>query len=147
MKLHSPLTRRRFLRNLGISAAALPFLAGLPSLTGAPLPQRRQRLVIMFSPNGTLPTQFWPDQEGDCFEFKPILKPLEPFRDQTLLLRGIHNKIRGDGDNHMRGMSCLLTAIELFPGNIQGGSDTPAGWASGISIDQEIKNYLQSKEE
>jgi len=31
----------------------------------------------------------------------------------------------------------------LFPGNIQGGSDTPAGWAKGISIDQEIKNFLQ----
>jgi hypothetical protein len=37
-----------------------------------------------------------------------------------------------------------LTGIELFPGNIQGGSDTPAGWSSGISIDQEIKNHLQS---
>jgi len=35
----------------------------------------------------------------------------------------------------------------LFPGNIQGGSHTPAGWASGISIDQEIKNYFQSREE
>ncbi|HAV64692.1 MAG TPA: hypothetical protein DCY13_20290, partial [Verrucomicrobiales bacterium] len=41
--------------------------------------------------------------------------------------------------------SCLLTGIELFPGNIQGGSHTPAGWASGISIDQEIRNYLQSR--
>jgi len=49
------LHRRQFLRDLGISAAALPFLAGLPSLTGAPTPQRRQRLIVMFSPNGTLP--------------------------------------------------------------------------------------------
>ncbi len=47
----------------------------------------------------------------------------------------------------MRGMSCLLTGIELYPGNIQGGSHTPAGWASGISIDQEIKNFLQSRPE
>lgn len=46
----------------------------------------------------------------------------------------------------MRGMSCLLTGTELFPGNIQGGSDTPAGWASGISIDQELKNFLQSNQ-
>jgi hypothetical protein len=42
----------------------------------------------------------------------------------------------------MRGMSCLLTAIELLPGNIQGGSDTPAGWSSGISIDQELRQFL-----
>jgi hypothetical protein len=144
---NSPLTRRRFLRNLGISAAALPFLAGLPSITGAPVPQRRQRVVIMFSPNGTLPSDFWPDQQGECFDFKPILAPLAPFKDRTLLVNGLHNKVRGDGDSHMRGMSCLLTGSELLPGNIQGGSDTPAGWASSISIDQEIKNFLQSRPE
>ena len=44
-------------------------------------------------------------------------------------------------------MGCLLTGIELFPGNIQGGSDTPAGWAKGHSIDQEIRTFLQSKPE
>jgi hypothetical protein len=142
-----PLNRRHFLRNLGVSAAALPFLAGLPSLIGAPIPQRRQRLIIMFSPNGTLPNEFWPDEEGEAFNFKSILQPLEPFKDRTLMLKGVHNKIRGDGDNHMRGMSCLLTASELLPGNIQGGSNTPAGWAGSISIDQEIKNFFQSQPE
>ena len=144
MKAYS---RRQFLRDLGISAAAVPFLAGLPSLSGAVLPQRRQRLVIMFSPNGTLPNEFWPDQEGGTFDFKTILKPLEPFKNQTLLLHGIANKVRGDGDSHMRGMSCLLTGDELQKGNIMGGGGNPAGWASNISIDQEIKNFLQSRAE
>src|SRR5207244_11166461 len=51
---------------------------------------------------------------------------------------------RGDSETHTRGTGCLLTGVELFPGNIQGGSHTPAGWARGISIDQEIKNFLQS---
>lgn len=142
-----PLNRRQFLRNLGVSAAAMPFLAGLPSLIGAPIPQKRQRLIIMFSPNGTLPNEFWPEEEGTAFNFKSILQPLEPFKDCTLILKGIHNMIRGDGDNHMRGMSCLLTASELLPGNIQGGSHTPAGWAGSISIDQEIKNFFQSQPE
>ena len=142
-----PRTRRQFLRELGISAASLPFLAGLPSLTGAPMPQKRQRLVIMFSPNGTLPKDFWPDKEGTDFEFKSILKPLEPFKSRTLMLNGIANLVRGDGDSHMRGMSCLLTGSELLPGNIRGGGGTPAGWAGGISIDQEIKNFLQSRPE
>ena len=75
------------------------------------------------------------------------MKPLEPFRDRTLILHGVCDQLRGDGDNHMRGMGCLLTGIELFPGNIQGGSDTPAGWAKGPSIDQEIKNALQKRPE
>ncbi len=83
-------------------------------------------------------------KKGDDFTLKESLKPLEPFKKRTLILHGVCDKIRGDGDNHMRGIGCLLTGIELFPGNIQGGSDTPAGWASGISIDQEIKNFLQA---
>src|SRR5262245_55746495 len=44
-------------------------------------------------------------------------------------------------------MSGLLTVSELSPGNMHVGSHTPAGWASGISIDQEIKNRSQSREE
>ncbi len=140
------LHRRQFLRQLGVSAATLPFLSGLPSLTGAPLPQKRQRVIIMFSPNGTLPDEFWPDA-GDALNFKSILQPLEPFKDRTMVLNGICNKIHGDGDNHMRGMSCLLTASELLPGNIRGGGGNPAGWAGNISIDQEIKTYLQSRKE
>src|SRR5215472_18293633 len=141
------LHRREFLKQVGISAAAMPFLIGLPSLGLASSARPRQRLIIMFSPNGTIPPSFWPDQTGHDFTLKEIMQPLEPFRERLLILHGLCNKVRGDGDNHMRGMSCLLTGIELFPGNVQGGSDTPAGWASGISIDQELKNFLQSRDE
>ena len=128
--------RRRFIKQLGISAASIPFLMGLPSLgMGSPV-RPRQRLIIMFSPNGTIPSEYWTEETGADFKLKEIMSPLAGFQDRMLVLHGISNKVRGDGDNHMRGMSCLLTGIELFPGNIQGGSDTPAGWASGISIDQ-----------
>lgn len=142
--------RRRVLKDLGISAAALPFIGNLSSLlTAGEVAQRaaKKRLIIMFSPNGIVPKTFWPDETGQQFALKEILSPLEPYKDRMLVLKGISNKVRGDGDSHMRGMSCLLTGIELFPGNIQGGSHTPAGWASGISIDQEIKNFLQSRPE
>lgn len=140
-----PLNRRDFLRNLGVSAAALPFVLNLSSLQAAQGP-RKKRMVVMFSPNGVVPKTFWPDEEGACFALKESLQPLAPFRDRTLVLNGVCDKVRGDGDNHMRGIGCLLTGCELFPGNIQGGSHTPAGWASGLSIDQEIKNYLQQNE-
>ncbi len=139
--------RRNFVKSLGLSAASLPFIIGLPSLGLAAPARPRQRLVIMFSPNGTIPSAFWPDEEGRDFKLKEIMTPLDAFKDRMLVLNGVCNKVRGDGDNHMRGMSCLLTGIELFPGNIQGGSDTPSGWASGISIDQELKNFFQSRNE
>ena len=140
-------SRRDFAKKIGISASALPFLLNLSSLGHANPTARKQRLIVVFSPNGVIPTNFWPDQEGDQFDLKPIMAPLAPFKNRLLTLHGVSDKIRGDGDNHMRGMGCLLTGIELYPGNIQGGSDTPAGWASGISIDQEIKKHLQTRPE
>ncbi len=137
-------SRREFLIKLGISPAAAMFMLGLPSFGWAAAPTRRQRLIFLFSPNGVIPQHFWPDQEGEHKDLKRILQPLDPFKDQLLTLQGVDNKIKGDGDGHMRGIGCLLTGIELFPGDIQGGSDTPAGWSMGISIDQHIKNKLQA---
>jgi hypothetical protein len=113
-----------------------------PSLAFANQARRKQRLVVIFSPNGVVPDAYWPDEDGAEFTLKPILEPLAPLKDRTLVLKGVCDRVRGDGDSHMRGIGCLLTGIELFAGNIQGGSDTPAGWASGLSIDQEIKNFL-----
>ena len=138
-------TRRDFLRQLGLTAGALPFITNLESFAArGGNPPRKQRLVVLFSPNGTVPWDFWPEQEGADFDIKPILKPMEAYKDRMLVMHGVCDKLKGDGDRHMRGMGCLLTGAELFPGNVQGGSDTPAGWASGISIDQELKNVLQA---
>lgn len=139
-------TRREFVRNLGLGAAASSLVLGLPSFGLAATAPRKQRLVIVFSPNGVVPKTFWPEEEGDKFTLPESLSPLKPFQKQTLVLKGVCDKVRGDGDNHMRGIGCLLTGIELFPGNIQGGSDTPAGWSSGHSIDQELKTFLQKNE-
>ena len=127
--------RREFIRDLGIGAAAVPFLSGLPVLARAAEGPAKQRLVVMFSPNGTVPWNFWPDEEGESFKLKEIMTPLAPFQDRTLVLHGLNQRVKGDGDGHMRGIGCLLTGIELYPGNILGGSHTPAGWASGLSID------------
>jgi hypothetical protein len=149
-------SRRDLLRRLGVGTAVLPFLGNLPSLSAAGTTTPKKRLVIVFSPDGVVKKNFWPTEAGPFatlppvvqpIELPPILRPLEPFRDRLLLLKGVHDKVQGDGDRHMRGMGCLLTGIELFPGNIQGGGETPAGWSSGLSIDQEIKAFLQGRPE
>ena len=138
-------SRRKFLKQAGISAAAANLMMNLPSLAmaGGIEAAAKKRLVIVFSPNGVIPKHFWPEKMGQDFELKRILEPLADFKSQTMTMHGLCNRIRGDGDGHMRGIGCLLTGIELFPGDIQGGSDTPAGWSQGISIDQHIKNNLQ----
>ncbi len=143
--MHPFVSRREFLLKTGISAAAANFMLSLPSLGWAStLEQRKQRLVFIFSPNGIIPDHFWPEKTGTDFELKRILAPLTDFKSQIMTLHGVCNHIKGDGDGHMRGIGCLLTGIELFPGDVQGGSDTPAGWSMGISVDQHIKNKLQS---
>ncbi|MDZ4850778.1 MAG: DUF1552 domain-containing protein [Pirellulaceae bacterium] len=139
--------RRTFLRHLGLSSAAIPFVLHLPSLgwsSNSTASVKKQRLVFIFSPNGVIPDHFWPKKTGSEFELERILQPFASFKSQLLTLHGIDNKIKGDGDGHMRGIGCLLTGKELFPGDVQGGSDTPAGWSQGISVDQHLKNKLQA---
>lgn len=141
-------TRRDFLQRAGISAAAANLMMNLPSLArGSESKQRKQRLVFVFSPNGVIPKHFWPDNANDGIQLKRILKPLESVKSHVLTLQGVNNRIKGDGDGHMRGIGCLLTGIELFPGDVQGGSDTPAGWSMGISVDQYLKNQFQADPE
>lgn len=138
--------RREFLRQAGVSAAAANLACYLPSLARADAiaTPAKQRLIFVFSPNGVIPKHFWPDVQGEGFELKRILEPLCEFKDRMMTMHGICNRIMGDGDGHMRGIGCLLTGIELFPGDIQGGSDTPAGWSKGISVDQFIRNQYQA---
>ena len=144
--MYQQASRRDFLRQLGISAAAANLMLNLPSLAGAvpAATMRKQRVVFIFSPNGVIPDHYWPEKLGSDFELKRILQPLAEVKSQVLTLHGLCNRIKGDGDGHMRGIGCLLTGIELVPGDIQGGSDTPAGWSMGISVDQFIKNKLQA---
>ncbi len=143
--MRSQTSRRDFLIRTGISAAAANFVMSLPSLGwAAATAPRKQRLVFIFSPNGVIPDHFWPSTLGADFDIKRILQPLADYKSKLLTLHGVNNRIKGDGDGHMRGIGCLLTGIELFPGDVQGGSDTPAGWSKGISVDQYLKNKLQA---
>jgi hypothetical protein len=149
---NSIFSRRSLLHRFGAGSAVLPFLSNLPIFANSNKDIPKQRLIIIFSPDGVVKKNFWPASgplrtPGPVqvkTELPEILQPFEPFRNQLITLKGISNKVRGDGDGHMRGIGCLLTGIELLPGNIQGGSHTPAGWASGLSIDQEIAGFLQS---
>lgn len=58
-------SRRAFVRRMGIGAAALPFITNLPSLSFAGSTSRKQRLVVMFSPNGVVPDTFCPTSRAN----------------------------------------------------------------------------------
>src|SRR5215467_2295340 len=91
-KKHIP--RRTILRGAG-AALALPFLESmLPAAT--PLAQTaanpKPRFVGLFVPHGMAPGYWVPDKEGASFEFPFCFKPLEPFRDYTTIMSGLHSR-------------------------------------------------------
>jgi hypothetical protein len=84
--MHPPSTRREFVRDMGLGAASLPFFLNLPSLARSAAPavkSGKQRLVVLFSPNGVVPGAFWPAEQGEKFTLPESLKPLAPFKSKT----------------------------------------------------------------
>src|SRR5260370_19312406 len=77
------LSRRAFVRGTLGATVALPFLdAMIPALSAAPASPFRFGAV--YFPCGVWPATWHPEKEGSDFEFKPVMQPLEPFRDQLV---------------------------------------------------------------
>src|SRR4051812_47307506 len=74
------LSRRTFLRGAG-AAVALPFLHAMTPALAAQSKGRPLRFGAVYVPNGIYPQLWHPEKTGSDFEFKPIMKPLEPYRD------------------------------------------------------------------
>jgi hypothetical protein len=117
------LPRRTVLRGLGASLA-LPFLdAMVPAGTLlAQTPARpTPRIGFIYMPNGVARNftgiNYWtPAGEGTAFELSPILAPLAPFRDRTVVVSGLAQHQADafdDGANgdHTRGTSSWLTGV------------------------------------
>ena len=91
------LPRRTFLRGMGVTLA-LPLLESMvPAFTAmaktAANPQRRFGAV--FVPLGERPGFWTPKTVGENFEFTPILKPLEAFRDRITLVSELCDPLDG----------------------------------------------------
>jgi hypothetical protein len=112
----------------------------------------------MYTPNGTIPDNFWPETSNNLandftetdFELSPILAPLEAHKQDLLLVGGVDmlSAVAPDidgaspGDAHQKGTGHCLTGRPLLSGNFIGDGGLSAGWASGISLDQEVANHV-----
>ncbi|MGD0815468.1 MAG: DUF1552 domain-containing protein [Verrucomicrobiota bacterium] len=133
--------RRQFLRGLG-ACVALPAFASLapaklfetPSAgklaataTGAPL-----RTAFLYFPNGAIPGEWWPKQDGTDVDLRRTLEPLRQFRRQIQVLGELDDRSAlpqddGGGD-HARANGTFLTSVRIK----KSATDVHAG----ISIDQ-----------
>jgi hypothetical protein len=144
--LRKPLSRRTVLRGAGGAVIALPFLDAMRPLRRAHAAPVTKRFVAMFSPNGTIapnwnPTR-GPSGADTDFTLSPILDPLTPYQSSIVVIEGLDQQ-GGGGDGHQNGIGGMLTGQMLNPGPFQGGAGAPpAGWASGISVDQRIANVV-----
>jgi Protein of unknown function (DUF1552) len=125
------LPRRTFLRGLGASIS-IPFLdAMLPAFASAPAAP--MRLTYVYAPTGMIPTAWYPATTGPDFEFTRIMKPLERFRKEILVISGLGDnpgRSLGDGGgDHARAVSSYLTGVH--PKKTLG-----ADMHCGISTDQ-----------
>lgn len=124
------------LRGLGASIA-LPLLDGMiPALTAASRTAATpvRRLGCIYVPNGVEMRMWTPKTEGAGYALSPILEPLTPFYEQTLVLSGLADKVavprpgEGIGD-HARAASTWLTGVHVKKTE---GPDIRAG----VSMDQ-----------
>jgi hypothetical protein len=87
------LPRRMFLKGAGVTLA-LPFLeAMVPAATALArtAAQSTPRFVGLFVPHGAAPGYWVPETQGALAGELPFnWRPLEPFRDQTVILSGLH---------------------------------------------------------
>jgi hypothetical protein len=135
-KKHIP--RRTFLRGAGVTLA-LPLLESMvPALTPLRLTAAApvKRFVGIWHPHGAAPGYWSPVQEGKDFEFSFITKPLESFRDRTVLITGLDMPEatatdEEPGGDHARG------AVLLSGARPRRNAVSPY---LGITIDQLIAN-------
>jgi hypothetical protein len=103
------LPRRTFLRGMG-ATVALPLLdAMVPSFTAlaktAATPQRRFGAVYI--PHGAIMNLYTPAQQGAGFQFTPILKPLERFKENVVVVSNLDRP--GIDDSHATASAAWLS--------------------------------------
>jgi hypothetical protein len=105
------LPRRTFLRGVG-AALALPLLdAMLPALSvGAKAAGQAGRFGFVYVPHGVILDRFTPKTEGADFEFQPIMKPVEAFRNQLTVISNLVGPPDG-GSGHVGAAACWLTGV------------------------------------
>jgi hypothetical protein len=127
--------RRTFIRGAG-AALALPWLEAMtPPLSAVVRATTTppKRIGFVYIPHGVIMNQWTPSAVGAGFEFTPILKPLEPFKDDLVV---VSNLTRAAAvDNHACSASAWLTGVAAKR------TDGP-DFRNGESVDQVIAKQI-----
>jgi hypothetical protein len=125
-------SRRRFLGTAGAAVLAAPYFNLLSGQARAAELGPAKRLLIFYSPNGTVPHMHWPTGTASSWSFGAgtAFEPLAPIKDDLLLLKGLDFY---NATNHEGGMAAMLT-----------GGGGAGDVAAGRSIDQYVAAELSA---
>ena len=131
------LPRRTFLRGMG-ATVALPFLDAMTPAFASPS-KPVPRVAFVYTANGVIMRDWTPAAEGAGFAFSKTLAPVEPFRDDLLVLTGLahrNGEALGDGPgDHARAGASWLTGVH--PKKTRG-----ADIRNGMSVDQMLAGTI-----
>ena len=131
------LPRRTFLRGMG-ATVALPFLDAMTPAFASPS-KPVPRVAFVYTANGIIMRDWTPAAEGAGFAFSKTLAPVEPFRDDLLVLTGLahrNGEALGDGPgDHARAGASWLTGVH--PKKTRG-----ADIRNGMSVDQMLAGTI-----
>ncbi len=133
--LSQPLSRRSFLRGVGVSMA-LPWLESVP-VWGDEKSKSSEppvRFAVLFSGNGFHSKEWWAKGEGKDMQLGKVLESLTPLREKMVFLKGLYNKEALIGGIHSCQTGNLLTGAHLAPGG---------EIKSGLSCDQALAEHLK----
>ncbi|MEM1294865.1 MAG: DUF1552 domain-containing protein, partial [Verrucomicrobiota bacterium] len=133
----SPLSRRNFLRGLGGSTLALPWLEGMGLAN--PAKPIAQRMAHFYVPIGVVRRGFFPGEQEDIIpkgnlgqvmkslgkqdpnffvkpldELTPTMEPLADFKDKITLITGMDRTFQQGTDVHAQCASCYLSSAEPY---------------------------------
>jgi hypothetical protein len=118
-------SRRALLRGAG-AVIGLPFLDAMRPALAAPGGKQARRIGVVYVPNGIIMRDWQVKKIGTGFDFPRILKPLERFREDIVVVSGLSNhaanKAKGGGHAKASG-SFLSGALPKYTA----GADVHAG--------------------
>jgi Protein of unknown function (DUF1552) len=141
-------SRRHLLKRLGIAAAASPLVPLFHSeLASGQQAAPPKRLILFFTPHGTVWNQWAPTGTESAFTLSPILSPLERHKSHLTVLAGVGIPDKGVGAPHTKGPSLLWTGSTLADDGTFNRTDCSGGctfgWNTSASIDQLVVNALK----
>lgn len=156
-------TRRTFLRGLGGTALALPWLESLASATSSASVAVPQRMAHYYVPIGVVRRGFFPGEADDIIpkgnlgnvmkslgkqnpnlsvkplnDLTPTMKPLEAFKSKINLITGMDRTFQQGTDVHAQCASCYLSSAK--PYTIKG-----TAWPLDRTLDHLVADHIGTR--